>query len=69
VLWAAKFYEVQKYLSLTRHAYSPLILVMNKPKFDSLPAEYQTILLESARETAHYQRDLKRSRSPRSLRV
>jgi TRAP-type transport system periplasmic protein len=58
VLWAAKFYEVQKYLSLTHHAYSPLILVMNKPKFDSLPAEYQTILLESARETANYQRDL-----------
>ena len=44
VLWAAKFYEVQKYLTLTHHAYSPLILVMNKPKFDSLPAEYQTIL-------------------------
>ena len=58
VLWAAKFYEVQKYLSLTHHAYSPLILVMNKPKFDSLPAEYQTILVESARETANYQRDL-----------
>jgi tripartite ATP-independent transporter DctP family solute receptor len=58
VLWAAKFYEIQKYLSLTYHAYSPLILVMNKPKFESLPAEYQTILLESARETANYQRDL-----------
>jgi TRAP-type transport system periplasmic protein len=57
-LWAGKFYEVQKYLSLTHHAYSPLILVMNKPKFDSLPAEYQTILVESARETANYQRDL-----------
>ena len=27
VLWAAKFYEVQKYLTLTHHAYSPLILV------------------------------------------
>ena len=46
VLWAGKFYEVQKYLSLTHHAYSPLILVMNKPKFDSLPAKYQTILVE-----------------------
>ena len=35
VLWAAKFYEVQEYLTLTSHAYSPLILVMNKPKFES----------------------------------
>ena len=58
VLWAAKFYEVQKYLTLTHHAYSPLILVMNKPKFDKLPPEYQKILVEAARETATYQRDL-----------
>ena len=58
VLWAAKFYEVQNYLTLTNHAYSPLILAMNKPKFESLPAEYQTILVESAREVANYQRDL-----------
>ena len=58
VLWAAKYYEIQKYLTLTHHAYSPLILVMNKRKFDSLPAEYRTILIESARETATYQRDL-----------
>ena len=58
ILWAGKFYEVQKYLTLTNHAYSPLFLAMNKPKFDSLPAEYQTILVESAREAANYQRDL-----------
>ena len=58
VLWAAKFYEVQDYLTLTSHAYSPLILAMNKPKFETLPANYQTVLLESAREVANYQRDL-----------
>jgi tripartite ATP-independent transporter DctP family solute receptor len=58
VLWAAKFHEVQKYLTLTHHAYSPLILVMNKPKFDKLSPEYQKILVEAARETATYQRDL-----------
>jgi tripartite ATP-independent transporter DctP family solute receptor len=58
VLWAGKFYEVQKYLTLTSHAYSPLILVMNKPKFESLPADYRTILVQTAREVADYQRDL-----------
>jgi TRAP-type C4-dicarboxylate transport system substrate-binding protein len=31
---------------------------MNKPKFESLPAEYQTILVEAARDVANYQRDL-----------
>jgi tripartite ATP-independent transporter DctP family solute receptor len=58
VLWAGKFYEVQKYLTLTHHAYSPLLLVMNKPKFEGLPAEYQKVLVETAREVAGYQRDL-----------
>lgn len=58
ILWAGKFYEVQKYLTLTSHAYSPLFLVMNKPKFDSLPANYQAILIDSAHDAAKYQRDL-----------
>jgi len=31
---------------------------MNKPKHDALPAEYQAILKETAREVAGYQRDL-----------
>jgi tripartite ATP-independent transporter DctP family solute receptor len=57
-LWAGKFFEVQKHLTLTHHAYSPLLLVMNKPKHDALPAEYQAILKETAREVAGYQRDL-----------
>jgi TRAP-type transport system periplasmic protein len=58
VLWSSKFYEVQKYLSLTNHAYSPVIAIMNKAKFDALPADYQKIVVDSAREAARYQRDL-----------
>ncbi len=58
ILWAAKFYEVQKYLSVTRHAYSPLILVMNKAKYDGLKPDYQKALLQSARDAATYQREL-----------
>ena len=33
-------------------------IFMNKAKFDSLPANYQTIVLDAAREAAKYQRDL-----------
>jgi TRAP-type transport system periplasmic protein len=62
-LWAGKFYEVQEYLSLTHHAYSPLILAMNKTKYESLPAEYRTVLVAAARETANYQRDLNTKRA------
>ncbi len=58
VTWSSKFYEVQKHLTVSNHVYSPLILAMNKAKFDSLPANYQTILMDSALEAAKYQRDL-----------
>jgi tripartite ATP-independent transporter DctP family solute receptor len=58
VLWGAKFYEVQKYATLTNHAYSPIIVVMNKAKFDALPANHQKTLIEATREAAQYQREL-----------
>ena len=58
VTLSAKFYEVQKYLTVSNHIYSPLVLVMNKAKFDSLPPEYQTVVVEAAREAARYQREL-----------
>ena len=58
VLWSAKLYEVQKHLSLTNHAYSALILVMNKAKFDALPPAQQKALVEAAREAAQVQRKL-----------
>lgn len=58
VLWSAKLYEVQKYLSLTNHAYSALIVVMNKAKFDALPPAHQKALVEAAREAGQYQRQL-----------
>ncbi len=58
VTWSAKFHEVQKHLTISNHVYSPLILVMNKAKFESLPANVQTIVVDAAREAAKYQRDL-----------
>ncbi len=61
VTWSAKFYEVQKHLTMSNHVYSPLVLVMNKAKFDSLPANVQTVIVESAREAATYQRALNAS--------
>lgn len=58
VLWSAKLYEVQKHLTLTNHCYSALIVVMNKAKFDALPADQQKALVEAAREAGSYQRQL-----------
>ncbi|RCS22807.1 C4-dicarboxylate ABC transporter substrate-binding protein [Phyllobacterium salinisoli] len=53
-----KFNEVQKYLSLTQHAYSPLALVINDQKFKGLSAEEQKIVTEVAKEAIAKQRDL-----------
>jgi tripartite ATP-independent transporter DctP family solute receptor len=58
VTWSSKFYEVQKHLTISNHVYSPLMLVMNKAKFDSLPAGHQAIVVQAARDAATYQRQL-----------
>jgi tripartite ATP-independent transporter DctP family solute receptor len=58
VTWSAKFYEVQKHLTVSNHVYSPIILSMNKAKFDSMPANFQKVLVDAAREAATYQRNL-----------
>lgn len=58
IFWSSKLYEVQKYLSLTNHGYTPLIVVMNKAKFDALSPELQQAMLEAAKEAGAYQRDL-----------
>lgn len=53
-----KFYEVQDYLSLTQHAYSPLAVAMNLNKFNSLTAEQQQVILDVAAEAVDMQREL-----------
>ncbi|WP_018688965.1 DctP family TRAP transporter solute-binding subunit [Ahrensia kielensis] len=53
-----KFYEVQKYLSLTQHAYAPLAVAMNLNKYEGLTAEQQATIMEVAKEATDMQRKL-----------
>lgn len=46
---SGKFYEVNKYLTLTNHTYSGTITLMNKELFDGLPEDLQEILLEAGK--------------------
>ena len=48
---SAKFYEVQKYLSLTGHVYTPSYLVVNIKKWATLPPDVRKILEDTAKET------------------
>ncbi|MGB7480766.1 MAG: TRAP transporter substrate-binding protein [Burkholderiaceae bacterium] len=50
VITAAKFDQVQKYLTLTGHVYSPCVFLMNKAAFDKLPAADKKAFLEAAAE-------------------
>jgi tripartite ATP-independent transporter DctP family solute receptor len=51
-----KFYEVQKYYSLTGHVYAPAPLLINENFFQSLPEDLQSIIIECAEEFKHEQR-------------
>ncbi|QFI69912.1 DctP family TRAP transporter solute-binding subunit [Sinorhizobium alkalisoli] len=53
-----KFNEVQKYLSLTQHAYSALAMVMNNEKLKGLSDAEQKIIMEVAAEAVAKQREL-----------
>ncbi len=53
-----KFYEVQKYLSLTNHQLFIQVLTISEKSWKKLSAEQQRILLAAAKEAQVYQRDL-----------
>jgi tripartite ATP-independent transporter DctP family solute receptor len=50
-IYSAKLQEVQKYLSLSSHVYTPAYLTVGTRKFNSLPPDVQKILTDTARET------------------
>lgn len=58
LIYEAKFYEVQKYVSLTGHVYEPTMLVTSKSWFDSLPEDLQKVVKEASRRFCEAERKL-----------
>ena len=58
IVLSFKFNEVQKYLSMTQHAYSALALAINDAKFNGLTADEQKVILDVAAEAIAMQRKL-----------
>jgi TRAP-type C4-dicarboxylate transport system substrate-binding protein len=56
IIWVNKMNEVQKYLSLTGHFYSPAPLTMSKKKFDALKPEWQQLFMDAALKAAAFER-------------
>jgi tripartite ATP-independent transporter DctP family solute receptor len=53
-IFSAKFQEVQKYLSLTGHVYTPAYLTTGKARWERLPAEVRAELERTAKDTQKY---------------
>jgi tripartite ATP-independent transporter DctP family solute receptor len=50
-IYSAKFQEVQKYISLTGHVYTPGYVTVGARKWATLPADVRKILEDTAKET------------------
>jgi tripartite ATP-independent transporter DctP family solute receptor len=50
VISASKFDQVQKYMTLTGHVYSPALILMSKAQWDKLSAADKTAFAEAAKE-------------------
>ena len=60
VVQAQKFYDVQKYLSTTGHAYDAQVLIASKKFWDKLSAADKTLVQDAAREATDFQRQTSR---------
>ena len=64
---SSKFYEVQKYLSITNHVYSPWIVTVSKKWWDGLTAAEQKVLMDAARLSRDFERKDTREEAGRAL--
>lgn len=54
--YTSRFYEVQKYMTLDGHTYSPEPVVFSLNTWNKLPKEYQDIILEASVEARDWNR-------------
>jgi len=64
-----KLYEVQKYLSVTRHAYSPFFVLYSKKLWDQLNPQEQAVIREAAAEGQKAQRAANRAKEIDALAI
>ena len=55
-IWGGKFHEVQKYLSLSDHVYSPSYALVSERFWKSLPADVQQVMAKTAAEVGDFAR-------------
>ena len=64
---SSKFYEVQKFLSLTKHVYSPWIVLVSKKWWDKLSTDEKKALQASAEAARDFERKDSRDSAGKAL--
>lgn len=57
VMHQNKYYEVTKYVSMTNHTYTTLVMAISKKVFNKLPADLQQVCRDAARDAVKLQRE------------
>ncbi len=57
-IWTKRFFEVQKYASLTAHSYSPEPVIMSMMSWNRLNDKQKEIVLAAAKEAIDWQRQI-----------
>ena len=64
---SSKFYEVQKYLTVTNHVYSPWIVLVSKKYWNGLSKAEQKVLLDAAKKSRDFERQDTRAEADKAL--
>ena len=64
---SSKFYEVQKYLTVTNHVYSPWILLVSKKWWDTLSKAEQKVLMDAAKTSRDFERKDTREEASKAM--
>lgn len=64
---SSKFYEVQKYLTVTNHVYSPWIVTVSKKWWDQLSKDEQKVLMDAAVKSRDFERKDTRAEADKAL--
>jgi tripartite ATP-independent transporter DctP family solute receptor len=64
---SSKFYEVQKYLTVTNHVYSPWIVLVSKKYWDGLSATEKKVLMDAAKKSRDFERKDTREEAAKAL--
>jgi tripartite ATP-independent transporter DctP family solute receptor len=67
VIESSKFYEVQKFLTVTHHIYNPQSVLVSKKKWDTLSNDEKEILTSTLIEATKWQRENSRKLAEDSL--